>query len=186
MATSRPPLDEHNLIATFPDGEAAREAMVALEQQGIEAGDVTLLSGPSAAVTGGAARAEDMAVTGEVAKRYGVGGAIGAVIGALIVVGVVNLAGIEPRAAVSVGGALAGAIGGFFLGGYWGAAKGLPVNDDVFDTYLPEGSDHVGVVVAVGDDAKAARAAEVLSDTGALKVDRLARQGRPIDADPRG
>ncbi|CAN5726686.1 hypothetical protein BH20ACT2_BH20ACT2_21410 [soil metagenome] len=180
MATTRPPLDEHNFIATFTDAETARGAMVELERHGIESGDVTLLTARDHSATGGAARAEDMAVTGDIAVRAGLGGAIGAVLGALVLVAIVNLAGIEPRAAASIGGALGGAFAGFFLGGYWGGAQKLPVNDDVWDTYLPDQPDHVKVAVHLGDPEQAATAAKVLDDLTPERIERLDRGGRPV------
>ena len=162
------------LVAEFDQPTVAREAMVALESQGIDAEQIKLVEGGASVPSPEQTRSAELAATGDVAKRYGGWGLIGAVIGAAVLAGLVILITGEVNIATVAGGILAGGISGFVLAGYWGGASKLPVNEEAFDTYAmgPDGSEPVSVEVALDNATVADETAEFLRAHHAQKVER--------------
>ncbi len=163
------------LRADFDEPAAARQAMIALEGQGIDADDIRLVDEPSAVPTQGATRGAELAATGDVARNYAGGATIGAVVGAGLLALVALLVGPDPVGPALAIAVVGGAVGGFFLGGYWGAAAKLPVNEEAFDTYLsdPQDSAAVRVEVRIGRPGTLDATAAVLRSHNARRVEHV-------------
>jgi hypothetical protein len=183
----RPPVGAHNLVATYAEVEQAREAIVSLERAGVEAGDISLLgegvqstAGP---VTNQDQRKADLAATGKVGKRAGSGLVMGAVVGAVL--GALGgylaheLADIGRNpVVVMLGAAIAAAAFGAFAGAFYGGATGLPVSEAWADTFEDVRGGQTAVAVHSDDAGTVDRAADALSDSGALKVVRFTKDGQ--------
>ena len=176
-----------NVVATYRSAEEARAAITALERSGgVEAGDIELLGvdGAGAPRTNEAQRDVDMAVTGAVAKRSGVGILIGAVVGGLIgllggwlVFEVFDLVDDMTTAGV-FGAAIAGAAVGALLGMFYGGASGLPVSEAWGETFeaVKTGATCVAVHTHQQDEADAAL--DALKKTNPAKLGRFGSDGR--------
>lgn len=135
---------EHNLMATFPSVEGARNALTHLERKGIEAGNIELggrgMEGAEGPQTNEAVQEADLAVTGRVAKRSITGIVAGAIVGALIGLGggllfFATRGDGEIVTTAIFGAAFGGALFGAFLGGFYGGATGLPVSEQFSETF---------------------------------------------------
>jgi hypothetical protein len=157
----------------FERPERAREAMVSLEGRGLDADQIGLQEQPASIPTREATRSADMTVVREIAGRYLRGGVLGAAVGGVLLAMIVWLIGVDGMAAVIAAG-VAGAIGGFLLGGFWGGARRLPVNEQAFDTLTidPNRPELVVVRVRAETPRDAELAENVLRAHGALMVDR--------------
>lgn len=173
--TTAPGARRHHLVARFPDADAARRGMLELERAGVDGNDIHLDLDRSVASKGGLRRA-DGEVAGAVGRRYAGGAVAGALIGAVVIVAVLLLAGIRPVGAAVAIGALTGGTGGFFVGGYWGVARRLPVNPEAYDTdeVDPAAEEPVTVEVDVSDDQIVGDLVAVLEQAGAARVERPA------------
>ncbi len=177
-------LTDHNVVATFPDLDAAREAMLALGRSGLDADNMSMLGRDVRDVESDAdTRFRDLEVTGELAKKAAIAGGAGTVLGGIVGAVTFALPGLGPVigsgiwAAVAGGAVAGGAIGGMVgtvasaeLGPEWEVSYGEP---------LREG--HVLVAVHAGDDEEAAEAAKILEKEGAERVDHLDAEGKPLE-----
>jgi hypothetical protein len=163
MANTSRPLAEHNLLATFADLEQARKAVQALERAGVEAGDVVLHTGQEAPASGAGARARDVAVTRHVGKWAAGGFLVGGLVFAAIVVVAINLIGVEPRMAASVGSGIAAFLLGGAIAAFWSGAKEIPVNAEALEsTFGARTSGDVAVAVHTSHADRATQAEDVL------------------------
>src|SRR6476661_739116 len=117
-------LREHNVVATFSDMEAARQAMKEVSQAGIDANDISLLGrdAEASAVTRDT-RERDFEVTGDIGRKTTEGAAVGGAVGgaiagtaAFLIPGIGPVVGVGIWAAAA-GGALAGGTAGAMVGG---------------------------------------------------------------------
>jgi hypothetical protein len=155
ISQPEPELARHNVVAATDDIEAARSAVLeleALEADDAKLGFVTLSTAGGADVVDG--RADPEGFTGMVASRTLVGGALGAIGGALLIGGVT---------ALLVGGstALVAAIGGALIGGVFGATwvvfAGMGGSDAYRQSFIaPEVTDVCIVSLHTDDAAEAA------------------------------
>jgi hypothetical protein len=176
----------HNMIAVYPDVEAAREAVTRLERKGIEAGNIELLGaaaeGAAEPQTNIEQRTADMAVTGAVGRRSAIGIVIGAVVGA-VVVGLATLAidaAVDlpgPTGTVVLMGALGGALFGGFGGLFYGGATGLPVSDAWSETFEAVKQGQTAVAVHSQQPDQVEDALDALRDTGATRLARFGPDG---------
>jgi hypothetical protein len=181
----------NDVIAIYPDIDAARAAITILERHGVEGGAIEL-DVPGAErrpLSNEAQRDADMEATGKVGKRAGVGfvgGAlIGALIGALLGAAASAVFDLYTPLALGLGGALGGAIFGGYAGGFYGGATGLPVSEAWGETYNAEASDGTGqprLAVHTGDRTKVDDVVQALRGTGPLSLRRADEQGRLADA----
>jgi hypothetical protein len=148
------------VIARFDDMAAARDAALALEGKGIDAGRVNLHGDERAAPRPEDASLGDMEVTGDVAKRFASGGILGAIAGATIVTVVVMLLGMEGPAIVAA--LIAGGLFGFNAGAFWNGARKLPVNEEALDATTGSGATEVALEVTVDSDEQASEVRQVL------------------------
>lgn len=176
-----------NVVAVFPDMEAARSAVLALERAGIDEHDISLL-GPGAeeARVATDVREPDGIVTRDIAKTSAAGVAAGGSLGALagFIGGALawGIPGVGPVVGSAVWAAtLGGAGAGAAIGGLTAGAAVLGQSDTWADTYrepLAAGQ----VLVGVHADTKEAlhRGEEHLRSQSPLRLMRLDAQGQPL------
>jgi len=174
-------LAEHNVVATFPDMEAARSALDDLTSAGIEAEDISLLGrAVDEARNETDTRLRDMEATGEIAKRAGTGIAAGSTVGALAGVAAFAIPGVGP---VIGGGILAAVVGGGIaggsVGGMVGGVAGLSLEDDwdlTFQDSIRAG--RVLLAVHAADKADVTKAAKILEGKQPDRLDWLDAEGK--------
>ena len=181
----------HDVVATYADIDAARAAITILERHGVEAGNIHL-DVPGAErqpLSNEAQRDADMAATGKVGKRAGVGLVggllIGALIGAVLGAAASAIFDLYSPVALGLGGALAGGLFGAYAGGFYGGMTGLPVSEAWSDSYSAESSDGTGqphLRVQNADGSTVDDVVQALRGTGALSLRRADAQGRLLDA----
>lgn len=154
----------HTVVARFDDPAPAREAMVDLEGRGIDADSINLVDHAPAVATREGGLHTDLTVSRRFIDSYARNGVLGALIGAAVFVAGLLLIDVEPLGLAVLTGVVAGAIAGFLMGGFIGAARHIPVNEDAFETYAMDPSDPHGVAVevTVADPDVAARAIGIL------------------------
>jgi hypothetical protein len=164
----------HTVVGLFDRPSAAREAMVALERKGIDALDIRLVDSPSLSTPQGARRT-DLAVTGDTGRRYLTGGLAGAAGGAVVVGLVVGLVTTDGGEALL--GAFIAAIPGFFVGGFFGGALRLPVDEAALSTYAADPTDSapVGVEVDLRDEGTVQTAVTTLQAMHARSIEHRSR-----------
>ena len=177
----------YNVLATYRSADDARAAITALERNGgVEAGDIELLGadGVGAARTNEAQREIDLAQTGAIAKRSGIGIVTGALIGGLLgllggwlVFEVFDLVDDMTTAGIA-GAAIAGAAAGALLGLFYGGATGLPVSDAWGETFEAVKSGSTCIAVHTHEESSAEAALEVLRKTSPAKLGRFGSDGR--------
>ena len=176
----------HNVIAVYPNVEAAREAVTHLERKGIEGGDIELLGaaaeGAAEPQTNLEQRRADMALTGAVGRRAGIGIVVGAVVGAVVVTVAAlifdAIFDLGPNGLVAAGGAVGGAIFGAFAGFFYGGATGLPVSDAWSETFEAVKEGQTAVVVHSKQSDQVEDAVTALRDTGATSLSRFGPDGK--------
>jgi hypothetical protein len=162
------------LVASFDQPDAAREAMLALEGLGIDAEAVRLLDQDAQVPMRGMERSGELDAAQDVAGNYAKGAVVSAVVVALLAGAIVLATGARPRV-LAVGLALVGgAIVGFVLGGYWNAARKLPVNVDALDTFTIDENESkpVRIEVRLTDPGLFDKSASICRDHNAVKVER--------------
>lgn len=164
----------HTVVARFDKPAQAREAMIDLEMKGIDADAIHLVPPQSPIVPNDEVLSKDIEISGAVMRRSAIGGLLGALVGAIVMIAVLSIARLEPLGTTLLVGVLSGAAGGGLIGAYWGAAVRLPVNEEVFDTYVVDPSEPQGVMVEVQvDDARRANdAVAVLRRHHARQIER--------------
>lgn len=162
------------LVASFDQPDAAREAMVALEGLGIDAEAVRLLDHEAQVPVRGMERSGELDAAQNVAGNYAKGAIVSAVVVALVAGAIVLAIGARPRVLAVGLAVVGGAIVGFVLGGFWNAARKLPVNVDALDTFTIDEHDNkpVRIEVRLADPGMFDKSASVCRDHHALKVER--------------
>jgi hypothetical protein len=184
-----PPLQSYNVFATFDEGEAARDAIVAVERTGIEANNISALAlDASDEVEPGKESAmvttvdKDSEMLSDVGSDVGRGAAIGAVAGAL---GSTAVALAIPGVGAALGaGILAitagGAMAGTGVGGFAGAVSTTPASRGWEQALIDLDAGRVVVGVHTDDREVFEQACSVLSDAGALSVRQFDADGEPV------
>ena len=171
--------------ATYPDMDAARRGLEALESSGIDAADISL-SGPAArqADTAQSTASKDAAFMDKGFKASVGGAVVGTVVGAVLglIVGAIVFGSLASVGAVTMAIGLAVAGGGV----------GLAVNSlrtmregEAWEVTLEdhEGGLHV-VGARVGSEKAAQRAREALAATSPSELVSLDRDGNPLRTTP--
>ncbi len=177
-------LTDHNVVGTFPDLDKARDVIKELNDAGVDGDDISILGRQVEAVTSDPdTRLRDLESTADLGKKAATGGAAGSAIGAGLA-GAVALVipGVGPVLAGGIWAALAGgAIAGGVVGGMVGAIEGTELGPEWEVTYgEPLRAGRVLVAVHARDDKEAQRAADILEQEGADRVDHLDEQGKPL------
>ena len=164
----------HNVVATYPSPDEARNALTMLERKGVEGADIELFGPGMAAadrpLTNDEMRKTDMDAAGDLGKRFTAvsavvalaGGGLGALLGYLIAGDATGLL------MGAIGGVVVGGLLGFLYGGY----ANLPTNEQWEDTYAGEGE--TSLAVHSDDPGEIETALDALKGT---KAKRLATCG---------
>ena len=152
------------IVASFDRPDQARDAVVALEQRGVDASDIVVDEGNLAVPVGAGTREVDLETADQPLRRYGTGGTIGAVVLAAVAVVAVLVAGLDPLPLAVGIAALCGAIVGFVMGGLFTVNASQPVTSEAYDTFASEAAGSPGPVrvevhVTHGPDPDAVEAA---------------------------
>ena len=128
------------LRATYPDADAARAAITALERHGVEADHIHFLHDPVGvheAKTGEATREVDMATTNQIGKRSFVASLVLSTIGAVagFLIGWAVSGEVTVGLMAGVGFWIVGGTMGFVCGGY----SGIAVSEEWSDTFESRG-----------------------------------------------
>lgn len=183
----REDFDTYNVMATFPDMAAARHAIGSLEQNGVDAGDISLL-GPAAEEAQEQAetheRDDDLLDKGTKTFLGGAaaGSAVGGVIGFLAGLAAFALPGVGP---VVAGGVWATTLGGAAAGGGVGSAVAgyskIKQSEawELASRSVDTGQAVVGVHSGSEEDVRAA--VDVLNAESPQSLAYFDREGRKVD-----
>ena len=179
-------LTEHNVVATFSDLDAARDALEALNMAGLDADDISLLGRQAQDVESDAdTRLRDLDTTGDLAKHAAVAGGAGTVAGGIVGAIAFALPGLGPVIGTGIWAAVAGgAVAGGAVGGMVGAINATELGPEWEVSYGDSlRSGRVLLAVHARDDDDAQKAAEVLQEKGAEQVDHLDEEGKPLESE---
>src|SRR5947199_4801710 len=129
---AREQLSKFNVVATYPDMEAARKAFNALEAAGVDGDDMSLLGRHAdEAAAEMETRERDAHLMGDVGEHVVKGGAIGSVAGAIAGTVAFVIPGVGPAVGVGIWAAtLGGAIAGGAVGGMAGGVSSIDQGED--------------------------------------------------------
>ena len=166
------PKAAHNVVAIYSEMKRAREAVAHLERAGIEAGDISVVPEQAEDVEDTSLR--DARVVGTISKRVVLIGGMAALAGGLLgfLLGLAFFRGAGIWMSV-----VAGAIAGSLFGGFLGGMAGLSMSDDwelTFDSLQKGGA---AVVLGSDDHQEVEKAAEALSETSPLRLERFDSRG---------
>jgi hypothetical protein len=162
--------------ASFDDPEDARAAVTGVEGLGIDAVDIHLRGRDLAVPTPEAALETDLDATAEVAGGYALGGLIGMIVGGLLAIGAVLVIRPDALAGAMLIAAIGGGIAGFLIGGYWGAARRLPIAEAAWDMFQTDAQESkpIEVEVRVDDAGAASDVLRVMRTNHARIIERAA------------
>jgi outer membrane lipoprotein SlyB len=162
----------YNLVAIYPELKQAREAVAHLERAGIEAGDISVVPKEAEDVEDTSLR--DARVIGAISKRVLLVGTIAAIAGGFLgfFLGLAFFSGAGIWMAVA-----AGAVAGGLFGGFLGGMAGLSMSDDWELTFESLQKGGAAIVLGSNDREEVEKAAEALSDTSPLRVERFDTRG---------
>jgi hypothetical protein len=179
-------LDSHNVLAVFPDMDAARQAIDGLERAGIDAGHISLL-GPGAEREAGDTDTteRDVEATGHVGGRALAGGAAGTAAGGAVgfLAGLVafSIPGVGPVIGAGVWAATAaGAIGGGAVGGVLGGISSVGMTPAWELTHGHVRGGRVVVGVHSEDEEEMGRAEESLRKLDPVAIERFDSRGQRL------
>lgn len=184
-----PPLRHYNAFAAFSDHGAARDALLALERQGIDGHDISALAltrgtpaGDDQDAARRAANEEDAAMVKEVGAEGLKGGTIGAALGAL---GGAAVTVAIPGVGVAIGAgilaaAAGGAVAGAGVGGFAGALSQTPASRSWERALVEVGDGEIVVGVHTDDRETYDLGLGVLRDAGARNVRSVDEDGEVI------
>lgn len=181
---------EHNALATFEDIDRARESILALEREGLEGSDVSLLSrhdGPEGPDESADTREEDRQLGGDVGKRVATGAAVGTAAGGLagFLVGLAafSIPGVGPVIGAGVWASLVGgAVGGGAVGGIVAGVSGIGTSEAWQTTYAALEENRVVVGYHDDDPEGVERAEKVLREQEPLSVERFDARGARVSS----
>jgi outer membrane lipoprotein SlyB len=179
---ARQELSPYNVVATFPDMEAARKAFDALEKAGIDGDDMSLLGRTADRVAAETdTRDRDAHLVGEVSDHVVKGGAIGSVAGAIAGTVAFVIPGIGPGIGVGIWAAtLGGAVAGGAVGGVAGGVSAFDQGEDWELTFDDVAEGKVLVATHADSEADAEHHEKLLRDVSPLKVERFNESGKRI------
>ena len=179
---------QYNVVAEFPDMDAAGSAVDALEKSGVDGSEISLLGRAVEEAAGQTDTIErDAAVADRIGKRAvagaAAGTAAGGVTGFLAGLAAFAIPGIGPVVGAGVWAATAaGAVAGGAVGGVLGGVSSVDMTEAWELTQEAVRAGHVMVGVHSGDEDHVNRGAEVLRSRDPLRMDRYDSQGRRVAA----
>jgi hypothetical protein len=177
---------QHNVIAVFPDMQAAAEAVDALERGGIDGAEISVLGKPvEEAATETDTTERDAAVSNRVGKRVMVGAASGTAAGGLagFLAGLAAFAipGVGPVIGVGVwASTVAGAVAGGAVGGVVGGVSSLDMTEAWELTQEEVGAGRVLVGVHSADPDRVEKGSQILRDGEPVRIERFDARGRRL------
>jgi hypothetical protein len=154
----------HKVVARFDQTDEARQAMIDLEVKGIDADAIHIARPTTRTAAAEAVQRTDRDVVQQLETRTVIGGAIGALAGALLVVAALLVIRVDSLGSAVLAGGTAGAAGGAFIGAFWGAVSRLPANEEAFEPSVvgDEVADEVVLEVRLDDPRREGDAVTVL------------------------
>jgi hypothetical protein len=181
---AREQLSPYNVVATYPDMQAARKSFDALERAGVDGDDISLL-GPhaDAAAAEKETRERDAHLVGDVTGKSLRGGAIGSIAGAVAGTVAFVIPGVGPAIGTGIWVAtLGGAVAGGAVGGVAGGVSAIDQSEDWELTYDDVAEGKVLVACHADDKADADKLEEILRAHDPEKVERFDEHGKRIGA----
>ena len=165
----------HKVVARFDQTEEARLAMIDLEVKGIDADAIHIARPTERAMPPESVRQTDLDEVHRLETRTVLGGAIGAVVGALLVIAALLANRVDSLGSAMLGGGIAGAAGGAFIGALWGALARLPANEEALDpSVVVGGDDEIVLEVRLDDPDQEWAAMSVLRQHHPQQIERVA------------
>jgi len=179
---AREKLSRYNVVATYPDMDAARKAFDALEAAGVDGDDMSLLGAHAdAAAAETDTRERDAHLVGDVGEHVVKGGAIGSVAGAIAGGVAFMIPGVGPAVGAGIWAAtLGGAVAGGAVGSMAGGISALDQSEDWELTYDDVSEGKVLVATHAEDGSDADKQESVLRQHHPLKVERFDEKGSRI------
>jgi len=181
---AREQLAKLNVVATYPDMEAARRAMAALERAGVDGDDISLLGRQAAQAASATETSQrDAHLAGDVGKRTVVGGAAGTALGAAAGAIAFVIPGVGPAVGAGIWATtLGGAVAGGAVGSVVGGVSSINLSEDWELTYDDVRNGRALVAVHTDDSDQAERLEELLRKEDPIKVERFDAAGRRLAA----
>lgn len=172
-------LRDHNLVAITDDTEAARVIALDFERTTEHHADTTMLVLGHAVDREATHQTDPEGVTGHAARRTLIGGIPGAIIGAAIIgLGVWFITG---NAAITAGGALGGAIFGFYVAGVWSFVIGTGQSEAYQDGFIdPEAADAIVVALHLDNRELIDEARRSVSGEDRVRLFEIDRHGELV------
>jgi hypothetical protein len=123
----------HKVVARFDQTDEAREAMLDLEVKGIDADAIHIARPAMRVAPADSVRQTDVDMVHRIEARTVIGGAMGALVGAVLVVAALLVIRVDSLGTALLAGGVAGGAGGAFIGAFWGALARLPANEEALD-----------------------------------------------------
>jgi hypothetical protein len=179
VSKPEPHLERLNVVATTPDSNTARAAVLDLEGEEIDDARIGLITLGSPTDEGETVGVDPEGVGRTLAPRILCGGAIGAAVGAGIGAAATAISGAEPS--YVVGAAVAGGALLAVPGAIWATFPGMGGSDAYRQTFVDDTVDELNVVsLHTTDEAEAERAIARLSAHPGLVVRLLDADGSPV------
>jgi hypothetical protein len=137
------------VVARFDQTEEARQAMIDLEVKGIDADAIHIARPSERTASNETVQQTDRDVVRQLETRTVLGGTIGALVGAVLVVAALLVTRVDSLGSAVLAGGIAGAAGGALIGAFWGAIARLPVNEEAFDPAVVGGDVEREIVLEV-------------------------------------
>jgi len=163
----------HKVVARFDQTDEARQAMIDLEAKGIDADAIHVARPTTRTVSAEAVQQTDHEVVRQLEARTVIGGAIGALAGAVLVIAALVVIRVDSLGSAVLAGGIAGAAGGALIGGFWGAVSRLPANEEAFEPAVvrDELASEVVLEVRLDDPGRETDAVTVLQRHHPLEID---------------
>ena len=164
------------VVARFDQTDEAREAMIDLEVKGIDADAIHIARPATHVAAPDSVRQTDVEMVHKIESRTVVGGALGALIGAVFVIAALLVIRVDSLGTAVLAGGVAGAAGGALIGGFWGALARLPANEEALDPTVvaDDVASEIVLEVRIDDPAQESDAISVLQLHHALQIEREA------------
>ena len=142
----------HKVVARFDQTDDARQAMIDLEVKGIDADAIHIAHPAAQPALADSVRQTDVDTVHRIEARTVIGGALGALIGAVVVAAALLVIRVDSLGTAVLTGGVAGAAGGAFIGAFWGALARLPANEEAFDPTVVADADREVILEVRLDD----------------------------------
>ena len=165
----------HKVVARFDQPEEARQAMVDLEMKGIDADAIHIAHPTEQRASTTRVNEADAVAMRRINERVVIGGALGALIGAVLVIAALLVIRVDSLGTAVVAGGIAGAAGGALIGAFWGSIARLPANEEALEPAVTVDVEREIVLeIRLDDAAQEADAVSVLQRHHPQRIEREA------------